>query len=82
MAAPNAKHDEHRIDPAALMAAAVAAVLTIVLAEGSWWWLDVIIGIALLCVLFGFYKPTASDKAWEQRFRAAAFGAVAGLASC
>jgi hypothetical protein len=68
-----------RIDPAALMAAAVAAVLTITLSEGEWWWLDMIIGATLLLVLFAFYRPTAPNSRGRAWLKAAAFGAVAGL---
>ena len=74
-------HDDghlQRVDPAALLGAAVAAVLTITLAEGAWWWLDVIIGITLGFVLFA-YAPTLSAQPKLARRQAAAFGGVAGL---
>ena len=79
MAESSAGHDRQHVDPAALMAAAVAAVLTITLSEGEWWWLDLIIGITLLLVLLAFYQPAASEHRSERWLKAGAFGTVAGL---
>jgi hypothetical protein len=76
-------HDDghlQRVDPAALLGAAVAAVLTITLAEGAWWWLDVIIGITLGFVLFA-YAPTLSAQPKLARRQAAAFGGWRASAS-
>jgi hypothetical protein len=68
-----------RVDPAALMGAAVAAVLTITLAPGFWWWFDSIIGLTLSLVLLAFHKPIRPVRLKEAWARVGAFASVMGL---
>jgi hypothetical protein len=79
-----------RTDQAALMGTTLAAVLALVLAPGAWDLPSTMFGLALLCVLQGYYRiskpPSGSspsvdfarDKREAHR-RAYALAAVAGL---
>ena len=43
--------DSSRVDQAALMGAALAAVVALVLGPGAWDWLSMVIGLTLIAVL-------------------------------
>ena len=68
-----------RVDPAALGSAAVAGIITLVLAPGRYGWLSAGVGTALLFLLLGWYRPGRPQAMLDWIGRALAFGSVAGL---
>jgi hypothetical protein len=80
--ASNAK-GSHRgdVDPAALVGVTVGGTIALLVASGPSTWLTVVVGIALLLVLVGFYKRPSPKKTLKEALGpAAAIGGAAGLA--
>jgi hypothetical protein len=69
------------VDPAALGSAAMAAVISTAVSPGRWGWLSLGVGLALALLLAGYYRPLnwPPTGRLDALFRAAAFGAIAGL---
>jgi hypothetical protein len=69
------------VDPAALGAAAMAAVFALVVSPGLYGWLSTGAGIALLLLLAGYYRPLYWPPTGpiDALARAAAFGGIVGL---
>jgi hypothetical protein len=88
-ATPNHPHQPiHRqqgtretIDQAALMGAGLAATVTLVLGEGAYSLFSTIVGVSLILVVTGYYRPVwERQKRWRHMlWRAVALGAVIGL---
>ena len=69
-----------RIDQAALMGAAVAAVFALVLSPGEYTLLEVVVGITLGAVLLGYYRAPRHHFLWRDALaKASALGAVGAL---
>ncbi|MFJ6384963.1 hypothetical protein ACIQI7_33765 [Kitasatospora sp. NPDC092039] len=76
----NEKDKNHKVDPAALWSAAVAAVIALAVGEGRWGWLSSGIGIVLSLLVAAYYRPgKQTENRWDRPTRAAAFGGIAGL---
>jgi hypothetical protein len=76
---------DRRTDQAALMGAALAAIITITLGPGAWDRFSTVVGITLLSVLAGYYRPVTKLgelRAANATTKALALGAVAGLCTC
>jgi hypothetical protein len=76
---------DSRTDQAALMGAALAAIITLVITPGAWDLFSTVVGVTLLSVLAGYYRPAkelGKIKALNAITKALALGAVAGLCIC
>jgi hypothetical protein len=63
------------------MGAGLAATVTLVLGEGAYSLFSTIVGVSLILVLIGYYRPVwEPQKRWRHTLRrAVALGAVTGL---
>jgi hypothetical protein len=69
-----------RVDQAALMGAALAAILAIFVPEGSWDGWGVVVGVTLSFVIAGYYRiPSSPPLGWRDALTRA--GAVASVAA-
>lgn len=78
---PSLTGNRETIDQAALMGAGLAATVTLVLGEGAYSLFSTIVGVSLIVVLIGYYRPVwEPQKRWRHTLRrAVAHGAVTGL---
>jgi hypothetical protein len=67
-----------KTDQAALFGVALTAILAVIIANGAWEPFSVVVGLVLIAVLVGYYRPTAprGADAWA---KAITFSAVASL---
>jgi hypothetical protein len=75
----SARSRADKTDQAALFGAALAAILTLVLATGPWEPLGLVFGIVLLAVVAAYYRPPPPTGWLDATTKAAAFAAVVGL---
>jgi hypothetical protein len=75
-----------RTDQAALMGAAIAAIITLVLGSGPWELLSSVIGVSLIAILVGFYRPqwrgTSRREVVDSLTQGLALAAVGALCVC
>jgi hypothetical protein len=72
--------DRTRADQAALLGTGLAAVVAVSFGPGSWGWWSTGVGLALLLVIFAYYRiPDKTIKPWWKRAREIlALAAIAG----
>lgn len=73
------KRGRDPVDPAALGAAAVAAVLALTLSPGRYDWLSSAVGVTLLLLVVAYNDPTELRAGGGRLWRTLAFSATAGL---
>jgi hypothetical protein len=69
-----------RVDPGALVLAALAAASAFILGPGEWGVLSLVIGLALLFVIIGHHEPVPQETTWRNWILRVAFASVVGLA--
>jgi hypothetical protein len=71
--------DRARADQAALLGTGLAAVIAVSFGPGSWGWWSTGVGVALLLVIFAYYRiPNRTVRWWERARELLALAAIAG----
>ena len=71
--------DRARADQAALLGTGLAAVIAVSFGPGSWGWWSTGVGVALLLVIFAYYRvPDRTVRWWKRARELLALAAIAG----
>lgn len=73
--------DRHA-DQGALLGAALAATVSISVAETDWEPIETVIGIVLMIIVLAYWDPSANQRSPRPGARRAAFAAVLALCTC